>query len=260
MKVGDLFWSRFEKDFQKLSTVNLPMALGMYRSAIEKLNSTDVELFTGSFGTLKTACHVCSKDCIVSTEHGVCSGKEPVVSKDGMLPPCSVCLLLRQASVDHFDEPTALKALMEITRNAEGGPPLDVKAKRTSRNSSRLAKEPNAETNAKTRTRSSKRTVHVKGDGLPADSLVGGESECFPGSIDLRKDGLCNMFGCWKCLVVKSLNSGCIQNILQFRWDCVRRRFHVSLLLKIGISFYVSVFCCFKIETCSHGLDIRYKE
>ena len=260
MKVGDLFWSRFEKDFQKPSAVNLPMALSMYRSAIKKLNSTDLEFFTGSFGTLKTACHVCSKDCIISTEHGVCSGKEPVVSKDGMLPPCSVCLLLRQASVDHFDEPTALKALMEITRNAEGGPPLDVKAKRTSRNSSRLAKEPNAETNAKTRTRSSKRTVHAKRDGLPADALVGGESECFPGSIDLRKDGLCNMFGCWKCLVVKSLNSGCIQNILQFRWDCVRRRFHVSLLLKIGISFYVSVFSCFKIETCSHGLDIRYKE
>ncbi|XP_039791546.1 separase-like isoform X3 [Panicum virgatum] len=237
MKVGDLFWSRFEKDFQKLSTVNLPMAFGMYRSAIEKLNSTDVELFTGSFGTLKTACHVCSKDFIVSTEHGVCSGKEPVVSNDGMLPPCSVCVLLRQASVDHFDELTALKARMEIT-NAEAGPPLDVKAKRTSRNSSRLAKEhnaeTNAETNAKTRTRSSKRTVHAKRDGLPADALVGGESECFPGSIDLRKDGLCNMFGCWKCLVVKSLNSGCIQNILQFRWDCVRRRFHVSLLLKIA--------------------------
>ncbi|KAG2661846.1 separase-like isoform X2 [Panicum virgatum] len=234
MKVGDLFWSRFEKDFQKPSAVNLPMALSMYRSAIKKLNSTDLEFFTGSFGTLKTACHVCSKDCIISTEHGVCSGKEPVVSKDGMLPPCSVCLLLRQASVDHFDEPTALKALMEITRNAEGGPPLDVKAKRTSRNSSRLAKEPNAETNAKTRTRSSKRTVHVKGDGLPADSLVGGESECFPGGIDLRKDGLCNIFGCWKCLLVKSLNSGCIQNILQFRWDCVRRRCCVSLLLKIA--------------------------
>jgi separase len=260
MKVGDLFWSRFENDFQKLSTVNLPMALGMYRSALEKLNSTDMEFLTGSFDSLKTACHVCSRDCIISTEHGVCNGKEPVVSKDGMLLPCTVCVLLRQASVDHCNKPTTSKARMKITRNAEAGPPLDVKTKRTSRNSSRLAKEQNAETNAKTRTRSSKRTVHVKGDGLPSDALVCGESECFPGGIDLRKDGLCNMFGCWKCLLVKSLNSGCIQNILQFRWDCVRRRYRVSLLLKIGISFYVSVFCCFKIETCNHGLDISYKE
>ncbi|PUZ77833.1 hypothetical protein GQ55_1G405300 [Panicum hallii var. hallii] len=234
MKVGDLFWSRFENDFQKLSTVNLPMALGMYRSALEKLNSTDMEFLTGSFDSLKTACHVCSRDCIISTEHGVCNGKEPVVSKDGMLLPCTVCVLLRQASVDHCNEPTTSKARMKITRNAEAGPPLDVKTKRTSRNSSRLAKEQNAETNAKTRTRSSKRTVHVKGDGLPTDALVCGESECFPGGIDLRKDGLCNMFGCWKCLLVKSLNSGCIQNILQFRWDCVRRRYRVSLLLKIA--------------------------
>ncbi|PVH67030.1 hypothetical protein PAHAL_1G413900 [Panicum hallii] len=234
MKVGDLFWSRFENDFQKLSTVNLPMALGMYRSALEKLNSTDMEFLTGSFDSLKTACHVCSRDCIISTEHGVCNGKEPVVSKDGMLLPCTVCVLLRQASVDHCNKPTTSKARMKITRNAEAGPPLDVKTKRTSRNSSRLAKEQNAETNAKTRTRSSKRTVHVKGDGLPSDALVCGESECFPGGIDLRKDGLCNMFGCWKCLLVKSLNSGCIQNILQFRWDCVRRRYRVSLLLKIA--------------------------
>ncbi|CAL5019775.1 unnamed protein product [Urochloa decumbens] len=229
MKVGDLFWSRFEKDFQKeffsqtdfqeQSTENFSRALGIYQSAIEKLNSTNMEFLTGSFDSLKTVCHVRSKDCIIRTEHEVCStGKETLVSKD--------------TSVDHCSEATVLEAQTKNSTNAEVGPPLGVKAKRTSRNSSRSAKEQKAEINAKTRTRSSKRTAHVKGDEFPANALSCGERECFPDGIDRSKDDLCNMFGCWKCLLVESLNSGCIHNILEFRWDCVRRRYLVSLLLK----------------------------
>ncbi|CAL4967209.1 unnamed protein product [Urochloa decumbens] len=258
MKVGDLFWSRFEKDFQKeffsqtdfqeQSTENFSRALGIYQSAIEKLNSTNMEFLTGSFDSLKAVCHVRSKDCIIRTEHEVCStGKETLVSKDScrrrhdrqvfspdnsVLPPCSVCAMLRRASVDHCSEATVLEAQTKNSTNAEVGPPLGVKAKRTSRNSSRSAKEQKAEINAKTRTRSSKRTAHVKGDEFPANALSCGERECFPDGIDHSKDDLCNMFGCWKCLLVESLNSGCIHNILEFRWDCVRRRYLVSLLLK----------------------------
>ncbi|KAF8730257.1 hypothetical protein HU200_017239 [Digitaria exilis] len=242
MKDGDLFWSIFENDFQKQSTANLSSALDIYRSAMEKLKSADMEFLTGSFESLKTSC---GRDCAVPSDNKVCnSGKEPLPFKDDMIPSCSVCVLLRQASVDHCSDPTILKDRRKNSRIAEAGPSLNV-AKRISRNSSCSAKEQNA----KTRTRSSKRTAHVKGgkgtinltcksgiscsDELP-DALFFCESECLPGGIDHSKDDLCNIFGCWKCLLTKSFNSGCIQNILQFKWDRVRRRYLMSLLLKIA--------------------------
>ncbi|XP_072151631.1 separase isoform X3 [Setaria viridis] len=248
MQDGDLSWSLFEKDCQEQSgKKELSSALGKYQSAINKWNSTDLKFCTGSSDSCKTGCPVCNKDCIIPIKHEACNqGKEFLTSKDGVLPPCSVCVLLRQASVHHCNESTKLKALRKNLRNAEASPPLDVKAKRTSRNSSRLAKEHIVETHAKTIIRSSKRNAHLKGakastelnskngtswsDELPKDALVCGEA--FPDGIDHSKDDLCNMFGCWKCLLVKSLKSGCIRNILQFRLDCVRRRQLVPLLLK----------------------------
>lgn len=247
VQVGDLSWSLFEKNFQKQSTADLSNALGMYRCAIEKLNSADLEYFNGSNGRHKTGCLVCNNDCTIPIKHEAYTcRKEPATSKDGLLTPCSVCMAIQ---------------VRRKSSNAEAGPPLDAKAKRPSRNSSRLAKEQNVETVGKIRTRSSKRNAHMKSekvlaavnsknniswsDELAADILVCGDAECFPDDIDLSKDDLCNMFGCWSCLLVKSLNSECIQNILQLRLDCVRRRYLVSLLLKTGTFFliYHSVFC-----------------
>jgi separase len=146
-------------------------------------------------------------------------------------------------------------------KNAESVPPLDVKVKRTSRTSSRLAKEQNVAAHAKTRTtRSSKRTAHVEGEKDLAelnnkndiswsnesstDALVFGKLNCSLDSVDLSKDGICNLFGCWNCLSANSLN-GCIGNIFQFRKDCIHRRHLVSLLLKIG-TIHVHVLLCAK--------------
>ncbi|OQU85801.1 hypothetical protein SORBI_3004G312400 [Sorghum bicolor] len=235
VQVGDLSWNLFEKKFQKQSTADLSNALRMYRCAIEKLNSTDLEYFNGSNDNHKTGCLVCSKDCRIPIKHEAYTcRKEPTTSKDESFSPCSVCM--------------AIQIRRKRSGNAEAGPPLDAKAKRPSRNSSRLANEQNVETVAKIRTRSSKRNAHMKsekvstelnsknniswGDELAADILVCGEGECFPDRIGRSKDDLCNMFGCWNCLLVKTLNSECIQNILQLRLDCVRRRYHVSALLK----------------------------
>ena len=247
MQVGDLSWSLFGKKIQKQMTADLSNALGMYQSAIDKLNSTDLEYCNGSFDRHKTGYLVCSKDCIPSKYEACNLGEEPLTSKDGLLSPCSVC--------------TAIQVRRKRSGNAEAGPPLDAKAKRPSRNSPRLANEQNVETVAKIRTRSSKRNAHMKSekvltelnsknniswsDELAADILVSGEAECFPDGINHSKDDLCNMFGCWSCLLVKSLNSECIQSILQLRLDCVRRRYLVPLLLKTGTFFlvYLSVFC-----------------
>ncbi|KAG0532378.1 hypothetical protein BDA96_04G103300 [Sorghum bicolor] len=236
MQVGDLSWSLFGEKVQKHMTADFSNALGMYQSAIDKLNSTDLEYCNGSFDRHKTGYRVCSKDCIPSKYEACNLGEEPLTSKDGLLSPCSVC--------------TVIQVQRKSSGNAEAGPrpPLDAKARRPSRNSSRLAKGQNVETLAKTRTRSSKRNARMKSekvlpeldsenniswsDELAADALVCGEAECFPGAIDHSKDDLCNMFGCWSCLFIKSLNSGCIQNILQLRLDYVYRHYLVSLLLK----------------------------
>ncbi|XP_062221862.1 separase [Phragmites australis] len=251
MQVGDLFWSLFEKDFQKQSTGNLSSALGMYQSAMEKFNSTELEFLAEPYDSFKTGCVVCNKDCIAETKCEACKhGKEPLVAEDDVLPPCIFCVLLRQASIDHCNEPAVLNSQRKNSRNAEAGPPLDAKVKRTTRNPSRLAKEKNVESHAKTRTRSSRRIAQAKGEKvltelsckngiswsheLSADALVSEKTSCSLDGINCSKDNICNMFGCWDCLLVKSLNSGCIQNILQFRWNCVRRRYLVSLLLKIA--------------------------
>ena len=249
-----------EKKIQKQMTADLSNALGMYQSAIDKLNSTDLEYCNGSFDRHKTGYLVCSKDCIPSKYEACNLGEEPLTSKDGLLSPCSVC--------------TVIQVQRKNSGNAEAGPrpPLDAKARRPSRNSSRLAKGQNVETLAQTRTRSSKRNAFMRSekvlpelnsknniswtDELAADALVCGEAVCFPGGIDHSKDVLCNMFGCWSCLFIKSLNSGCIQNILQLRLDCVHRHYLVSLLLKKGTFFLVYLSVCLKTRHAIIGLTL----
>jgi separase len=105
----------------------------MYQSAMEKLNNTGLEF--------STSCILCSKDCIAESKRGPCNhGQEPLAAKDGMLPPCTSCLLLSQAPMDQHNELVGLKSVRKNLKNAESVPPLDVKVKRTPRTSSRLAK------------------------------------------------------------------------------------------------------------------------
>ncbi|CAM0943846.1 unnamed protein product [Alopecurus aequalis] len=242
---GDLLWNLFEKDSQKQSTCNLSSALGMYQSAMEKLNSKSLEFSAGSCDKLDTSCILCSKDRIAETKLGTCNhGKEPLAAKDGVLPPCTPCLLFSQAPMDQYDELVGLKSERENLKNAESVP-----RKRGSRTSSRLVKEQNVAAHANTRTtRSSKRTAHMNSEKDIAernskidiswsnesstDALVCGKINCTLDGVDRKRDGICNMFGCWNCLFVNSLNVECIENILQFRKDCIRRRHLVSVLLK----------------------------
>ncbi|XP_037451889.1 separase-like isoform X2 [Triticum dicoccoides] len=249
VQAGDLFWNQFDKDLQKHSTCNLSRALGMYRSAMEKLNDTSLEFSAGSCCKLNTSCILGNKDCIAETKRGACNrGKKPLAAKDGVLPPCTPCLLFSQAPIDQYNELVGLKSERKNLKNAESAPPLDVNVK-TSKTSSRLAKEQNAAAHSKTRTtRSSKRTAHVKSekdlaelnsendisgsDKLSTDALVCGKLSCSLDGVYCSRDDICNMFGCWNCLFVDSLNSESIENILQFRKDCIRRRHLVSLLLK----------------------------
>jgi separase len=133
VQAGDLFWGLFEKDLQKQSTCNLSSALGMYQSAMEKLNNTGLEF--------STSCILCSKDCIAESKCGRCNhGQEPLAAKDGMLPPCTPCLLLSQAPMDQHNELVGLKSVRKNLKNAESVLPLDVKVKRTPITSSHLAK------------------------------------------------------------------------------------------------------------------------
>ncbi|KAG8072566.1 hypothetical protein GUJ93_ZPchr0006g41913 [Zizania palustris] len=249
---GDLLWSLFEKDFQKQSPDNLSNALVMYQSAMEKLNSARLEFPIGSYDKLKTSCIASGKDHIGETKREMCNhGKESIAAKDGAIPSCTVCALFSQASSDCSNDLVALKSHKHNLKGSEGCPPLDVKVKRTTRNSSRLAKEQNLENHAKTRTCSSKRTAHVKdekastelnckngksgSDELSTDALVCGKTNSLLDGVDHSIDYYtCNIFGCWNCLFINSINSGSIQNILQFRWDCIWHGYLVSLLLKIA--------------------------
>uniref|UniRef100_J3LHH6 separase n=1 Tax=Oryza brachyantha TaxID=4533 RepID=J3LHH6_ORYBR len=250
VQTGDLFWSLFEKDFQKQSPGNLPNALGMYQSAMDKLKSTKLELPVGSYDKHKTTCIACSKAFISETKHEVCNnGKELLAANDGVLPSCNVCANFSQTSGDQPNKFLALKSQKHILKDYEGCPPLDVKVKRTTRNSSRLAKEQNVEAHVKNRTRSSKRTAHVKGekasaelskndiscsDEMPTNALDHGKTNCSLDGVDKSMFYTCDAFGCWNCLFVNSLNSGSIQNILQLRWDWVWHQNNVSILLKIA--------------------------
>jgi hypothetical protein len=52
VQARDLSWNLFEKDVPKHSTCNLSNALGMYQSAMEKLNDICLEFSPGSSGKL----------------------------------------------------------------------------------------------------------------------------------------------------------------------------------------------------------------
>jgi separase len=260
VQAGDLFWNLFEKDLQKQSTDNLSSALGMYQSAVEKLNNSGS---AGSCDKLNTSCILCSKDCIAETKRGACDhGKEPIAAEDRVLPTCAPCFLFSHAPINQYDELVGLKSERGNLKNAESAPPLDINVKRAFR-TSRLAKEQNVAARAKTRTtRSSKRTAHVKSEKglaelnskndiswsnvLSTDALVCGTS-CSLYGVDGNRDDMCSMFGCWNCLFVNSLNFECIKNILQFRKDCIRRRHLVSLLLKTGTVFGHILLCAISI-------------
>ncbi|KAM0841059.1 hypothetical protein ACQ4PT_059254 [Festuca glaucescens] len=223
VQAGDLFWNLFEKDSQKQSTDNLSSALGMYQSAVEKLNNSGS---AGSCDKLNTSCMLCSKDSIAETKRGACDhGKEPLAAKDGVLPTCTPCLLFSQVPVDQYDELVALKSERENLKSAEIAPPLDVKVRRASRTSLRLAKEQNVAAHAKTRTTlSSKRTAHVKSEKdlaelnskndiywsneLSTGGLVCGKLNRSLDGVDRNRDGICNInieelwLGTWKCLLL----------------------------------------------------------
>nr|TKW23443.1 hypothetical protein SEVIR_4G292500v2 [Setaria viridis] len=77
-----------------------------------------------------------------------------------------------------------------------------------------------------------KEPLVAKDDVLPTCISCKGKSNCYLNGSDCSKDDICDMFGCWNCLLVKSLNSGSIQNILQFRFNCVLQRYLLPLLLK----------------------------
>jgi hypothetical protein len=79
-----------------------------------------------------------------------------------------------------------------------------------------------------------KEPLVAKDDVLPTCISCKGNAKCYLNGSDCSKDDICDMFGCWNCLLVKSLNSGSIHNILQFRWNCVLQRYLLPRLLKEG--------------------------
>lgn len=89
-----------------------------------------------------------------------------------------------------------------------------------------------------------KEPLVAKDDVLPTCISCKGKSNCYLNGSDCRKDDICDMFGCWNCLLVKSLNSGSIQNILQFRFNCVLQRYLLPLLLKKGTYFELFFLLC----------------
>jgi separase len=251
-------------DFQEQLTGNLSSALCMYQSAIEKLDNT--QFLEGISNCHKPGC---DKDCIAKTKCGAYNhGKEPLSAKDDVLPTCIICVLLRQASIDHCDEQAILNSR---TKNSEARPPLDSEVKSGSRYPLCSAKEQNVETRVKTSELSSKQFAHGKGENvlteinckkdvswnneLPFDALISGKASCYLDGIDCSKDDICDMIGCWNCLFIKSLYSCSIQNILQFRVNCVRRRYLLPLLLKRGPLFLVYVLC----YMCSCGIIISHE-
>ncbi|CAD6335384.1 unnamed protein product [Miscanthus lutarioriparius] len=137
------FTSLLDGDFQEQLTGNLSSALCIYQSIIEKLDNT--QFLEGI-----SDCHKpgCDKDCIAKTKcEAYNHGKEPLSAKDDVLPTCIICVLLRQASIDHCNEQAILNSR---TKNSEARPPLDSKVKSGSRYPLCSAKEQNVETRVKT--------------------------------------------------------------------------------------------------------------
>uniref|UniRef100_A0A2N9IGR6 separase n=1 Tax=Fagus sylvatica TaxID=28930 RepID=A0A2N9IGR6_FAGSY len=48
---------------------------------------------------------------------------------------------------------------------------------------------------------------------------------------------ICNKMGCWHCLLMEVMNSGLVDNLLNMKWELVRRRLSLRLLTSIGKCF-----------------------
>ena len=56
---------------------------------------------------------------------------------------------------------------------------------------------------------------------------------------------ICNKMGCWHCLLMDVMNSGLVDNLLNMKWELVRRRLSLRLLTSIGMdaNLLLTTFC-----------------
>ncbi|XP_072953682.1 separase isoform X1 [Typha angustifolia] len=261
MQIGDLSRNLFEKGFQTESTNSLSQALGMYRSALKKLNHADFDCSLSIYNKPEVNMHLVDEEHRVAAKHeGINGGRRSYLVKEVRSTICNNCVAIDKFSSFSHARHLQSEYDQKSCFSAEGGGLLEnVQVRRKTRNASKIIlKEKSLEVEAKTtRTRSTNRLSRKKcenietkvdhkyenptSDEFCADSLSLRKlkATCKTSSIDIIRcniKGISAKEGCWSCLLIKVLNDGSMQDITFLRWECYRRRLLLILLLKIAKS------------------------
>lgn len=242
MQAGDLSRNIFSKRMQTKCAGSLPDALGLYRSALGKLEQASVRTYINVYqkpetyiiGEARNSAQHHTKMC--STNKGV------------KLPVCSICLSLSS----HTNVPNSGQGREESDELR----PLDnsglkshaVQVKKTSKKSFKSSEKDLSHKTKPRRNRSTAQTINVvntstnfngsvtlelklsKGHYKSSEAACGGEEEFG-----------CNKIKCWRCLILQVVESGFMQDILYLKWESYSRHLTTILLIKIGIGLWYYV-------------------
>ncbi|XP_020573851.1 separase-like [Phalaenopsis equestris] len=289
MQIADLSTERLNKGSHVQSN-----ALDIYRSAFRKLSNDNVEgSFIGSWKQF-SICESLSKFQLEDTRHVTNNAKSHPLESDKKLLPCHICSCLENSFDSLKVEQQSSTILTVVSHGAECGESHTQRAlKKPSRKGLKQPAKVASHNNKLKPQRSSRnRSFHDKNTSISAQSE--NYSSALYGTLDadifshrnsqIKEDGTCPFDGgvftkveCLRCLCLKMIKEGTMENFIHFKWQCQRRRLLLRLLLKIAKSleapcekqdahevhrvFWQCIFVLFDGEPCFdanfHGCDLN---
>ena len=247
MQFGDLNRKRPEKGYLVQFSSH---ALQLYRNALDKLDHDDFESSLNLYKKKKTVGILWDKNNMQGAQHAVPNaGKRPSTFGEVRLPECGICSSNLKHNAHHADK-------VHLENMESEGPDRQKGTRKSSRIPSKcLPKKQCLISELKPKTRLSRRTNNKSAcvtdevdnndarsvdDHICVDTLnrrssrvkVNGNSSTNFGS---NEECISNNIKCWRCLLLKVMVDGTMQNIICLKWECHRRRLVLQLLLKIGI-------------------------
>lgn len=224
--LGDLYQSIMDNSSSYLSIRSSSRAEIFYKSAIDKLNLSDWASFASFPKEATTEYVVLEKALVKDVEYGA------------------------RNTFANTEE-----TQQDIKKPSRKGPKeiKEVKKCRKTRNSAKALlkdQDPMPDNNIRT-TRSKYRSS--QNQNISSNIQVGGKNHCFGTFSDVVFEiksckiafgcediCICNKMKCWHCLHMEAIKYGLINNIIDMKWEYVRRRLLLKLLTCLGMSIAAS--------------------
>ncbi|CAL9041755.1 unnamed protein product [Musa banksii] len=252
MQVGDLYRSLFDKGTQIKSTGSLSDALGLYRSALEKLELAEMvscidicQKPEANGGILQNDDSIKEASNRIQQTIKLCSS-----TKEENSSVCSICRSLNShKSVFHTrqvpKESDEISLLKTVNRKSQVKNISKKSLRCSTKNLNHQSKaRRNGSSNQDSNVMNATSVGYSKFNGSANHELCTEAFSC--GELLKEHNGAavadcgdkeewkCSKMECWRCLIHQVMETGFMQNIIHLHWECHRRRLVLMLLLKIG--------------------------